>query len=76
MSKKIKKINSGIGDLRLLATFAFLMGIIFLILNLWNGIQISVDTYVEYKNNNIVEYTKNFIETERDEDIYRRCRVY
>lgn len=69
MSKKEKKLNNGIEDLRFVASLAVILGLIVVGLNLWNGIKVSVDTYVENQNNNIIEYTKNFIETEKDENI-------
>ena len=68
MSKK-DKIKNGIGDLRFIAALAAVIGIIVIALSTWNGIKVSVDTYIENKNNNIVEYTKNFIETKNDENI-------
>lgn len=66
-----KKVNNGIGDLRFIAALAAIIGIIAIGLNLWNGIKVSVDTYIENKNGNIVEYTKEFIETKKDEAIDR-----
>ena len=72
----MKKIENGIKDLRFIAAFACILGIITIILNTWNGIKVSIDTYVENKNNNIVEYTKNFIETKDDEYIDRDDAQY
>lgn len=75
MSKK-EKIKNGIGDLRFIAALAAIIGIITIGLNFWNGIKVSVDTYVENKNGTIIEYTKNFIETKNDEDIDRADAEY
>jgi len=66
-----KKINNGIGDLKFLAVVALFIVIITMCLNVWKGIKISVDTYVENQNNTIVDYTKEFIEKEKDEDVDR-----
>lgn len=72
----MKKINNGIGDLRFIAALAAVIGIITIGLTLWRGIKVSVDTYVENKYGNVVEYTKNFIETKNDEDIDREDVEY
>ena len=74
--KQTKKIKNGVGDLRLIAAVATILGIIVLVLNAWNGIKVSIDTYVENKNGNIIEYTKNFIETENDKNISREDTEY
>ena len=67
----VKKINNGIGDLSFIAALAVLLGIIAIVINGWNVIKTSVDTYVENKNGNIIEYTENFIKTKNDKDIER-----
>lgn len=67
----VKKINNGIGDLSFIAALAVLLGIIAIAINGWNVIKTSVDTYVENKNGNIIEYTENFIKTKNDKDIER-----
>lgn len=67
----VKKINNGIGDLSFIAALAVFLGIIAIAINGWNVIKTSVDTYVENKNGNIIEYTENFIKTKNDEDIDR-----
>ena len=74
--KQTKKIKNGVGDLRLIAAVATILGIIVLVLNTWNCIRVSIDTYVENKNGNVVEYTKNFIETKNDKDINREDKEY
>lgn len=74
--KKLKKVNNGIGDLRFVAAFFATLGIITIVLNIWNTITVSVDAYIENNNDNIVEYTKNFIENSSNDDIDRNDIEY